>query len=126
MEMDRFFAIFGLSWIPGQRPLKIAAFIAMSWRYPFHCILIHIPIVVKSIHTTTDGRDLRTNLANLELFDMPGLTAAIAVVGSAHILLVHVDAHVPEVLEAVVHGHPLRGLAHACKDGKIVSAYSPT
>jgi hypothetical protein len=44
---------------------------------------------------------------------MPGLTAAIAVVRLANILLVHVDAHVPEVLEAVVHRHPLRGLALA-------------
>jgi hypothetical protein len=56
------------------------------------------------------------NSRDLELLDMPRLTAAIAVVRSAHILLVHVDAHVPEVLETVVHRHPLRGLALACKD----------
>lgn len=62
------------------------------------------------------------NSRDLELLDMPRLTAAIAVVGSAHILLVHVDAHVPEVLEAVVHRHPLRGLALAYRDEKIVSA----
>jgi hypothetical protein len=53
------------------------------------------------------------NIVHLELLDMPGLTAAIAVVRLANILLVHVDAHVPEVLEAVVHRHPLRGLALA-------------
>jgi hypothetical protein len=55
------------------------------------------------------------NLADLELLDMPGLTAAVAVVRPAYILLVHVDAHVPEVLEAVVHGNPLCGLALACQ-----------
>lgn len=53
---------------------------------------------------------------------MPGLTAAIAVVRLANILLVHIDAHVPEVLEAVVHRHPLRGPALAYKnENKTVS-----
>jgi hypothetical protein len=67
----------------------------------------------KSIHLITNSVDLRRNLADLELLDVPVLTATIAVARPAHILLVHIHAHVPEVLEAVVHGHPLRGLTIA-------------
>lgn len=58
------------------------------------------------------------DLIDLELLDMPSLAATVAVVGPSHVVLVHVDAHVPEVLEAVVHGHPLRGLALACEQMK--------
>ena len=63
----------------------------------------------RSIHKTTNIPDLQ----DLKLLDVPGLTAAIAIIRPAYILLVHIDAHVPEVLEAVVHGNPLRGLALA-------------
>ena len=49
---------------------------------------------------------------------MPSLAATVAVVGPSHVVLVHVDAHVPKVLEAVVHGHPLRGLALACESSR--------
>jgi hypothetical protein len=63
----------------------------------------------KSIIRTTNIRNLR----DLKLLDVPGLTPTIAVVRPAYILLVHIDAHVPEVLEAVVHRNPLCGLALA-------------
>jgi hypothetical protein len=72
-----------------------------------------------SIHAKTNNRKVR----RLEVLDVPGLTATIAVIRPAYIVLVHVDTHVPEVFEAVVHGHPLRGLALACQKRKyIVSA----
>lgn len=57
----------------------------------------------------------RKPFQNLELLDVPLLTTTIAIIRPAYILLVHINAHVEEVLETVVHGHPLRGLAMACE-----------
>jgi hypothetical protein len=59
------------------------------------------------------------------LLDVPGLTAAIAIIRPAYILLVHIDAHVPEVLEAIVHGNPLRGLALAYEEQYKSSVHYP-
>ena len=75
----------------------------------------------KSIHKTTNIWNLR----DLKLLDVPGLTATVAVVRPAYILLVHIDAHVPEVLEAVVHGNPLRGLALAYEEQNKSSVHYP-
>ena len=75
----------------------------------------------KSIHKTTNIWNPR----DLKLLDVPGLTATVAVVRPAYILLVHIDAHVPEVLEAVVHGNPLRGLALAYEEQNKSSVHYP-
>lgn len=75
----------------------------------------------KSIHKTTNVWNLR----DLKLLDVPGLTATVAVVRPAYILLVHIDAHVPEVLEAIVHGNPLRGLALAYEEQYKSSVHYP-
>ena len=64
-------------------------------------------------------------LANLEVLDVPGLAPAIAPVRSASNLLVHIYAQVPEVLEAVVHRYPLRGLALACQNRKQIVSTPP-
>ena len=75
----------------------------------------------RSIHKTTNIPDLQ----DLKLLDVPGLTAAIAIIRPAYILLVHIDAHVPEVLEAIVHGNPLRGLALAYEEQYKSSVHYP-
>jgi len=77
-------------------------------------VLKAIQIIGSFTLVTTNGRNVRrASLIYLELLDVPALTPAIAPVRLASIVLVHVDAQVPEVLEAVVHGNPLSGLALA-------------
>lgn len=50
---------------------------------------------------------------SLELLDVPVLASTVAVLGASLVVLVHVDAHVEEVLVAVLVGHPLDRLAVA-------------
>jgi hypothetical protein len=62
------------------------------------------------------------NIVNLELLDAPSLATAILAVVSSHLgVLVHVVAHVVEVVEAPFLRDPLRGLAVFCDQTIIVS-----
>lgn len=50
-----------------------------------------------------------------KLLDAPNLTPAVLAVVRGHlVVLVHVDAHVVEVMEAPLLRNPLRGLAVFC------------
>jgi hypothetical protein len=55
---------------------------------------------------------LQIDIANLDLPDAPSLTSTIlSIVRSDLVVLIHVHAHVEEVLETVLLGNPLWRLA---------------
>ena len=63
-----------------------------------------------SVEHTSANRHRR-----LKLLDAPNLTPAVLAVVRGHlVVLVHVDAHVVEVMEAPLLRNPLRGLAVFC------------